>query len=149
MAATLPEDWCRRFTQFGLVNLAAHGLIDRQQRQMSYFNFCDTPTRLNEHHAFLLEILVPPLHAALLRVIQEAPPLGIEPNASSPSLTERELQLLDQLTQGRDQRGIADAMGISEHTVRNHLRSLYMKLGVNKATQAIEKAKRLHLLKAV
>lgn len=149
LQAGLPEAWRQRFEHFKLKNLAAHGLIDRQQRQMSYFNFCDMPGPLSEHHSFLLEILIPPLHAALLRVIQEAPQLGIEPNASAPNLTERELQLLGYLAGGKDQSAIAAIMGISEHTVRNHLRSLYLKLGVNKSTQAIEKAKRLHLLKAV
>lgn len=149
MSAGLPEEWRRRFEHYKLNNLAAHGLIDRQQRQMSYFNFCDMPSPLTAHQGFLLEILIPPLHAALLRVIQEAPQLGIEPSASAPNLTERELQLLGYLAAGNHQSAIAGSMGISEHTVRNHLRSLYLKLGVNKSTQAIEKAKRLHLLKAI
>lgn len=144
--AGLPEEWRERYKRFNLGNLAAHGLIDRRTRQTSYFNFCAMPFELSDHHAFLLEILTPSLHAALLQVIEEAAPLGIEPNATAPELTEREFDLLNQLAAGHDQIEIADILGISEHTVRNHLRSLYMKLGVNKATQALEKAKRLHLL---
>lgn len=142
----LPANWRERFDRFGLRNLAAHGLIDRRQRQMSYFNFCLMPFALNAHHAFLLEILIPSLHAALLQVIDDAPPLGIEPGAQAPELTERERELLKQLASGNDHMAIAEALGISEHTVRNHLRNLYLKLGVNKATQALEKAKRLHLI---
>lgn len=144
--AELPEQWRERFQRFNLGNLAAHGLIDRRTRQMSYFNFCSMPLELNEHHAFLLEILIPSLHAALLQIIEEATPLGIEPSANAPTLTERKLELLQLLAAGNDQINIADIMRISEHTVRNHLRNLYLKLGVNKATQALEKAKRLHLL---
>lgn len=147
--AGLPEAWRERFQRFNLGNLASHGLIDRRRRQMSYFNFCSMPFELTPHHAFLLEILIPPLHAALLQIIEEAPPLGIEPNACAPELTDRELELLNQLATGHDQFEIADIMGISEHTVRNHVRNLYFKLGVNKVTQALEKAKRLHLLKGL
>lgn len=146
ISAGLPEEWRERYKRFNLGNLAAHGLIDRRTRQTSYFNFCAMPFELTAHHAFLLEILTPSLHAALLQVIEEATPLGIEPSATAPELTDRESDLLHQLATGNDQIEIADILGISEHTVRNHLRSLYMKLGVNKATQALEKAKRLHLL---
>lgn len=146
IGSAFPPEWQRRFSTFGLVNLAAHGLIDRRQRHMSYFNFCDMPGPLGSHQEFLLDILIPPLHAALLRVIEDAPPLGIEPGATQTSLTSRERQLLQQLALGLDQQHIADSLNISEHTVRNHLRNLYTKLGVKKATQALEKAKRLHLL---
>lgn len=73
----LPADWLDRFKDFKLGNLAAHGFLDRHRRKISYFTFCSMPYELTEHHAFILEILIPSLHAALLRVSEETPPLGV------------------------------------------------------------------------
>lgn len=54
-----------------------------------------------------------------------------------PSLTRRELQVLELLGQGRSNRDIADALVISENTVKNHVRRLYEKLQVRSRTEAV------------
>lgn len=71
----LPAEWLERFKSFNLGNLAAHGFLDRHRRKISYFTFCSMPYELTAHHAFILEILIPSLHAALLRVSEETPPI--------------------------------------------------------------------------
>ena len=52
-------------------------------------------------------------------------------------LSERERAVLALLAEGRTNRGIADALFISENTVRNHLGSLYGKLDVQGAREAV------------
>jgi len=57
-----------------------------------------------------------------------------------PQLTKREKEVLDQLMRGRSNRQIARSLGISERTVKNHLRNLFTKLDVGDRTSAVVKA---------
>jgi DNA-binding NarL/FixJ family response regulator len=54
-----------------------------------------------------------------------------------PLLSARESQVLAQLIQGKDNQEIADHLGISERTVRFHLRNIYDKLGVRGRGEAM------------
>ncbi|WP_027717647.1 response regulator [Desulfovirgula thermocuniculi] len=51
-------------------------------------------------------------------------------------LTRRELEVLRLLVQGESNKGIAQKLFISEKTVKNHLTSIFQKLGVEDRTQA-------------
>jgi DNA-binding NarL/FixJ family response regulator len=57
-----------------------------------------------------------------------------------PPLTKREREVLDQLAHGYSNRQIARSLDISERTVKNHLRSVFTKLGVGDRTSAVVKA---------
>lgn len=52
-------------------------------------------------------------------------------------LSERERQILCRLTIGESNKEIARAFGLAEKTVRNHLYSIYQKMGVADRTQAV------------
>jgi len=58
------------------------------------------------------------------------------------SLTERELQIVDQLAKGHTRAQIADNLFVSVNTVKTQLRSLYRKLGVSSAADAVLSAQR-------
>lgn len=51
--------------------------------------------------------------------------------------TRRECQVLQLLTDGQSNRQIAETLEISEKTVKNHVSSLFKKMGVNDRTQAV------------
>jgi two-component system, NarL family, response regulator YdfI len=53
------------------------------------------------------------------------------------ALTEREREVLGLLAQGLANKQIAAALGISEHTVKFHVSSIYTKLGVASRTEAV------------
>jgi len=53
-----------------------------------------------------------------------------------PSLTSRELSVLELIVKGRSNREIADDLGIFESTVKTHVNSILSKLGVSDRTQA-------------
>lgn len=55
-------------------------------------------------------------------------------------LSPREIGVLELLVQGNSQKHIAKALGISNFTVNDHLKSIYSKLGVTSRTQAQLKA---------
>jgi DNA-binding CsgD family transcriptional regulator len=56
------------------------------------------------------------------------------------ALTAREHDVLVLVAEGRPNREIAARLGISEHTVKFHLASLFGKLGVSTRTQAVRRA---------
>lgn len=55
-------------------------------------------------------------------------------------LTAREQDVLDMMASGCSQQEIASRLHLSKHTVGNHLRSIYRKLHVNSALEAVAKA---------
>ncbi|HEX2098754.1 MAG TPA: response regulator transcription factor [Rubrobacteraceae bacterium] len=63
---------------------------------------------------------------------------GIRSNSElTPSLTERELEVIEALAQGKSNKEIARDLGISEKTVRNHATNIYKKLHIFDRTQAV------------
>ena len=62
-------------------------------------------------------------------------------------LTARECEALEQLAVGHSNKEIARALGISPNTVKTHVARLYDKLEVQRRTQAIDKARRLSLIR--
>jgi DNA-binding NarL/FixJ family response regulator len=61
-------------------------------------------------------------------------------------LTEREVEVLRLVTGGYSNREIADALGLAEGTVKNHLSTILSKLGVRDRTRAVLKAFELQLV---
>ncbi|TXS36602.1 response regulator [Streptomyces sp. OR43] len=66
--------------------------------------------------------------------------------APLPTLTDRERDILGQLSQGLGNRDIARALFISEATVKTHLGRIYDKLGVDTRAGAVSVAKEQRLL---
>jgi DNA-binding NarL/FixJ family response regulator len=64
----------------------------------------------------------------------------------APHFTPRELDVLVELGRGRDAARIATALGLSVHTVRDHIRALMAKLGVHSQLDAVVTAGRLGLI---
>ena len=54
-----------------------------------------------------------------------------------PALTHRELDVLGQLTRGESNKAIAAVLGISENTVKNHVRSILEKLQAKSRAEAV------------
>ena len=61
-------------------------------------------------------------------------------------LTNRELQVLTELSKGQTNRAIADRLDISHETVKEHVQNVLLKLGVNDRTQAAVQAVRRGLI---
>jgi DNA-binding NarL/FixJ family response regulator len=54
-----------------------------------------------------------------------------------PELSSREREIVQQLSHGNSNKEIAAALGITEDTVKGHLKSIFIKLGVCDRTQAV------------
>ncbi len=61
-------------------------------------------------------------------------------------ISDREYQVLQLMADGLSNQEIADRLFISINTVKTHVSSLYVKLDVKRRTQALQKAKELHIL---
>jgi DNA-binding NarL/FixJ family response regulator len=59
--------------------------------------------------------------------------------AERSALSARELEVLEALVEGKSPKEIAAALFISQHTARNHLRSIYAKLGVHSQLELLRK----------
>ncbi len=70
--------------------------------------------------------------------------LGTEP--LDEPLTARELEVLSLLSQGLPNKLIARDLGISEHTVKFHISSIYTKLGASSRTDAVNRGARHGLI---
>ena len=62
--------------------------------------------------------------------------------APAVALTRREQQVLDLISAGEPNRAIASALGISENTVKNHIRNIHEKLQVHSRMEAVVRAVR-------
>lgn len=59
------------------------------------------------------------------------------PSASLKDLTDREEEILSLICDGCSDREMSDRLHLSKHTIRNHIASLYGKIGVNRRTAAV------------
>ena len=67
-------------------------------------------------------------------------PVLVNADAGRVELTERELDVLNALTDGLSNKAIGKRLWLSEQTVKLHLTSIYRKLGVSSRTEAIAKS---------
>ena len=67
--------------------------------------------------------------------------------ATTQILSRRELEVLRLMAQGWDTQRIATEMGISRHTVRNHIRNLRQRLNASTKLDAVVKGLRLGILR--
>jgi DNA-binding CsgD family transcriptional regulator len=69
-----------------------------------------------------------------------APRADMDDDLQATSLTDREHDVLDRLAEGLSNQRIADRLGISPHTVKFHIASIYDKLDARTRTQAVRHA---------
>ena len=87
------------------------------------------------------------LEESMRRIAAELERVGVPTNAASARyhasvaelvrLSPRETEVLDRLLEGHRVTSIAGQLEVSEHTVRNHLKSLFRKLGVHSQAELV------------
>ncbi|MHB8339887.1 MAG: response regulator transcription factor [Mycobacteriales bacterium] len=86
------------------------------------------------------ELLVPSMRRAMTSRADQ------RPGDPALTLTERELQVLQGMSQGRSNAEIGRSLYLSEDTVKTHARRLFRKLGVNDRAQAVARGFRKGLV---
>jgi DNA-binding NarL/FixJ family response regulator len=93
------------------------------------------------------DAVIPPRVAPeLLRRLRAAEPARTADADGEPRLSERELEVLRLIVDGRDNAAIAAALFISPNTVKSHVASIFGKLGVESRLQASVQALRRGLV---
>jgi LuxR family maltose regulon positive regulatory protein len=67
-------------------------------------------------------------------------------DSNSGGLSVREREVLDELANGRSNKEIARLLDMTEHTVKFHLKNIFVKLGAERRTEAVARAKHLKLI---
>jgi len=62
------------------------------------------------------------------------------------SISKRELEVLELISKGLSNQQIADTLFVSLNTIKTHSSNLFLKLDVNRRTQAVQRAKELRLI---
>jgi transcriptional regulator EpsA len=98
-------------------------------------------------HAYFLELLLPQMQLATMRVAQDQildPTLPF--NSKARMVTDREVQILRLVQQGKSNFEIGAALGISPLTVKNHTQKMFRKLNVQNRAHAVSRGIALRLL---
>jgi DNA-binding NarL/FixJ family response regulator len=85
-------------------------------------------------------MISPRIASRLVQRLRE--PEAIEPTATGGNLTPREREVLELLARGLDNSEIARVLYLSQHTVKNHVSSILVKLQVENRIQAAVRAVR-------
>lgn len=146
-SATCNPAWLALLETHELRNAAAHGIRGADGTIKSFFCFSRVkepfPTRLT----YILHVLTPFFDATWSRVLAQEERDGQISVRAKVAVTGREMQILSHLKDGRTNLEIAALLGISSHTVKNHVRKILQKLGVQSRAQAAVKAIQMGVLK--
>jgi transcriptional regulator EpsA len=129
-SANLPPHWRETMLQQNFRNIAAHGVRDINGSGATYFTFSKIPGELNSKHGLRLKALAPILHQALLSTWMHASITYRQQRHSEPNnITDRQAEILHWVAHGKSNGEIAQILGLSEHTVKNHLKQVLQRLG--------------------
>lgn len=129
-----------------LDNIAAHGACDANGEPRSFFCFAQIPGAVTARHAYFLELLIPHLHLALLRMLSSERQPENDAIGGNQLITQRESEILRWVQEGKTNHEIGQILNISPLTVKNHLQKILKKLNVQNRAQAVAKVLRLNLL---
>ncbi|MGO9338917.1 MAG: LuxR C-terminal-related transcriptional regulator [Terracidiphilus sp.] len=108
----------------------ARGVFSRQQ-PMTEFLDCVAHVRKGLIWAGRMET------DSLLGAFKSIPSPSLVTAPDSPSLTAREMEVVQCAAKGRTNRAIANELGLSEHTVKNYLFRAFEKLGVSSRVELL------------
>jgi transcriptional regulator EpsA len=137
----------RELSRQSVANLAVHGTYDVFGKPASLFALGGVTKADGPRNVFLLELIMPFLHLAWVRMqINRNPEAGGPTRNEAALLTEREREILRWVHMGKTNIEIGAILEISPLTVKNHVQKILRKLNVQNRTQAIGKALALRIL---
>ncbi|HSV53282.1 MAG TPA: LuxR C-terminal-related transcriptional regulator [Burkholderiaceae bacterium] len=128
----------REFSLFELRNIAAHGVIEPDACQATYFSFSRMPEPLLPDIGLRLSLVVPYLHQTFCNV--RAQQIATRSTSDRSRLTERDYQVLRGFMLGMTNAEIAKQVHRSPHTIKHQIAALMHKLGTSNRTETVAKA---------
>ena len=130
-----------------LINLIAYGFGDHHSNISIFVAFARLSKQPTPSHAHLLELLMPHLHCALIRVASSKGNLIPNTYNKAKKITGRETEVLQWVHLGKTNWEISTILNVSPLTVKNHVQNILRKLDVQNRGQAAIKASKLGLVK--
>jgi len=133
--------------QSELMNIAAHGVSNKDGDVITFFSFSRISGEPSPRHAYVLELLVPQMHCALLRLMNNSgspmnKPVGLVKGSERIDKSEkklistREIEVLRWVYSGKTNSEISCILNVSVNTIKNHVHNAIGKLGVENRLQA-------------
>ena len=141
-------NWNARLTALELKNVAFHGMTWVNGQIKGYASFSRVRVPFDGRLALHMDILLPHLVSTLARVLANESRTRTLSKRPAGLITAREVEVLTWVRDGKTNDEIAEILGLSMLTVKNHLRHAMKKLVVRTRGQAVAKAIALGLLHA-
>ncbi|MBC7804470.1 MAG: transcriptional regulator EpsA [Candidatus Parcubacteria bacterium] len=132
--------WIEIAEENELRNIAAHGMRSGDGRICSFFSFSRVGGEIDARLAFRLRLLTPHLHETLARVLLAESQGTIRMVRAEIRVTDRETEILRWIRDGKTNRDIAEILGLSHYTVKNHIKKITKKMGVANRSHAVARA---------
>jgi transcriptional regulator EpsA len=127
--------------EIGVEHTLAHGCREARGEQSTFFALLGLPAAPNDHDVQRIELLMPNLHLALLRITEferaESGERSTGRTVVPVTLSARELQVLEWVREGKTNQEIGQILDISPLTVKNHIQKILRKLNVTNRAQAV------------
>ena len=140
--------WHARLAELELKNVAFHGVGWHDVQLIGYASFSRVRAPFDARLALYLDILMPHILFTLARVLANEARARTDTGRPVGRITPREIEVLAWVRDGKTNGEIADILGLSMLTVKNHLRHAMKKLVVRTRGQAVAKAIALGYLRA-
>jgi transcriptional regulator EpsA len=138
--------------ELGLGSTLAHG-IPFQQSSLGahgFFAFVSLRDVPGERETTLAGMAIPFLFSTYCRALsRDRAPIAVAPAATESALSEREIEILHWVREGKSNHEIGMLLSISPLTVKNHIQRILKKLQASNRTQAVSKAMSLRLLGSI
>lgn len=138
----------RELGRMGATSIYTHGTYDSFGKLVSLFAFACRPEAVNPELNHTLEIIVPALHTAWMRI--QIGQRGESAESGRPNgagiLTVREQEVLKWMYLGKSNIEIGAILELSPLTVKNHVQKILRKLNVRNRTQAVGKGLALRIV---
>jgi len=139
-------EWESMLHRLELRNMASHGQISHLGDLNAWFGFFRVPD-MDHQTAHYLELLLPCITATYARVLSHEAGDSGQARAMTNLLSRREMQVLELVRDGCSNQIIAERLGISVMTVKNHVQNIRVKLKVRTRGQAVAEGLRLVIIR--
>ena len=131
-----------------LKNLAVHLVTGASGKVEALYGFSRIPVPLDARLGHIIELLVPHLHSAFLRVLATEREISSAGSQRTGRLvTPRQEEILSLIKEGKTNVEIARLLDCSPWTIKNHIQAILRRLNSNTRTHAISRAMSLGILK--
>jgi len=133
----------------GMGPTLAHGIPFEQSNvgAHGFFAFVSLHTPPGAREACIASLVVPYVFSAYCRALtRDRTPVSVSSEPADGALSEREVEILHWVREGKSNHEIGMVLSISPLTVKNHIQRILRKLQASNRTQAVTKAIAMRLL---